>query len=248
MNGSPSRTTGTLLITGGTGQLGRAVVRALVHDGYRIHIPVFDSREIEPFEVALSSGEGKIDWRDRVHLHPGVNLGDADGVRALFETVDASEPGGFRGVLHLAGGFHYGAIADTTPGDWDRMITMNATSAFLVAREALPRMKANGGGRIVMVSAIPVLEGGRAGMSAYTAAKGAVSALVATLAREGAPHGVTVNAVLPSILDTETNREALPDADRTPWIHPDEVAGVLRFLLSDAAGIVTGAQIPLRRD
>jgi len=236
------------LVTGGSGNLGRAVVSALLRRGDHVHVPLWSPEEGAALTAVLQALEPELPGvRARLFVHEGIDLSRASGAERLFTAFDEIEKGGPDAVLHLAGGFHFAPIAETDPDDWQRMHDMNTTSAFLTAREAFPRMVTQGGGRIVMVSALPVLERGRAGMSAYAAAKAGVLSLVETLAREGAPHGITVNAILPSIIDTPTNREAMPDADFSQWVSPDEIAAVLSFLISPAAGVVTGAAIPLQR-
>ncbi len=224
------------LVTGGTGGLGRAVVRTFLEHGASVHVPVFDDDEVD----ALADELG--DAIESVGLHRGVDLTDPASVEALFGAIPAPLV-----VANLAGGFSMGPIEETDPGTWRRMIDLNATSAFLVSRAAFPGMRRAGFGRILNVSAFPALDRGARGMSAYGAAKAAVLNLTQTLAREGLPHGITANAVLPSTIDTPANREAMADADRTAWLAPHEIARVLVFLASDAGKIVTGAAIPLQR-
>jgi NAD(P)-dependent dehydrogenase (short-subunit alcohol dehydrogenase family) len=177
-----------------------------------------------------------------LHLHACGDLADPETVRKLFAQIPPPNV-----LLHLAGGFAMAPIAETTSEMWGKMMDMNATSAFLVAQAAFSAMQQRGSGRIVLVSALPAIQGGAAGMSAYAASKAAVLSLAHTLAREGAPHGITVNAILPSIIDTPGNRAAMPDADRSTWIRPEEVAAILDFLASPVGGPITGAAIPLTR-
>lgn len=224
----------TALVTGGSGALGRAVVKVFRDAGAQVHVPIFDPNEIPGLEAHL---EGDL---SRVHLHRDVDLTRPEGVDQLFGNLPPVEV-----VANLAGGFAMAGVEDTDPATWERMFRMNATTAFLVSRAAFPAMRAAGFGRILMVSAFPAVDRGAAGMTAYGAAKAAVLNLTQALAREGAEHGITANAVLPSIIDTEANREAMPDTDRKRWLKPDEIARVLRFLASEEAGIVTGAAVPL---
>jgi NAD(P)-dependent dehydrogenase (short-subunit alcohol dehydrogenase family) len=226
-----------VLITGGGGALGRSVVSRFLAAGDEVHVPLFDPSEAEALE-SLSGGGGPA-----LHLHSGVDLTDPGQVTALFETLPP-----FAVLAHLAGGFAMAPVEETTPEVWQRMLALNATSAFLVARSILPGMRTLGWGRILTVSAIPALRGGASGMSAYSASKAALLNLTETLAREGAPHRITANAVLPSIMDTPGNREAMPKADRSRWIATDDVAELLYFLASEAGGILTGAALPLTRD
>jgi NAD(P)-dependent dehydrogenase (short-subunit alcohol dehydrogenase family) len=226
----------TALVTGGSGALGRAVVKVFRDAGAQVHVPVFDPDEIPGLEAHL---EGDL---ARIHLHRDVDLTQPEGVERLFAHLPPVDV-----VANLAGGFAMAPVEETEPATWERMFRMNATTAFLVSRAAFPAMRAAGFGRILNVSAFPAVDRGAARMTAYGAAKAAVLNLTQALAREGAEHGITVNAVLPSIIDTEANREAMPQADRSRWLQPGEIARVLLFLASEAGGIVTGAAVPLTR-
>jgi NAD(P)-dependent dehydrogenase (short-subunit alcohol dehydrogenase family) len=148
-------------------------------------------------------------------------------------------------LLNLAGGFAMSPLEETGPDTWRRMWEINASSAFFTSRAVFPGMKESGWGRIVNVSAFPAIDRGKSGLSAYGAAKAAVLNLTQTLAKEGLGHGITVNAVLPSIIDTPANRAAMADADRSTWLPPAEVAGILAFLASAEARVVNGAAITL---
>jgi NAD(P)-dependent dehydrogenase (short-subunit alcohol dehydrogenase family) len=205
----------TALVTGGTGGLGRAVVRTFLQEGAEVHVPVFDEAEVPALEAHLG------DAIHAVHLHGDANLSDPASVDALFRALPpvevVAEPG--RGLRRWR--------------SWRRRIRapgrgcsrMNATTAFLVSRAAFPAMRKGRWGRILNVSARPALDRGAAGMSAYGAAKAAVLNLTQTLAREGAPHGITANAILPTIIDTPGNREGMPGADRSDWLDPSDIAG-----------------------
>lgn len=140
-----------------------------------------------------------------------------------------------------------GLVEETDPDTWDRMVSLNATSVFQVAREAFPILKENGGGRIVTVAAEPALDRGAEKMGAYAATKAAVVSLTGTLAREGGPHGITANAVAPRIIDTPANRRSMPDADTSTWLQPAEIANVIAFLTGPDGGIVNGSILTLNR-
>ncbi len=228
----------TTLVTGGGGGLGRLVVKRFVEAGASVHVPVFEG-EREALEEVLGDGIAA------VHLREGVDLTDAVKVAELFGTIEAEAGEGVEILLNLAGGFSAAPIEETDPGSWQRLIQMNATTVFLCSRAAFGGMRSRGFGRIVNVSALPALEGGGAGMAAYAASKAAVLQLTRSLAKEGAALGVTVNAVLPSIIDTPGNRAAMPEADRSRWVPPFRIAEVMHFLASDAGGIVNGAALPL---
>jgi NAD(P)-dependent dehydrogenase (short-subunit alcohol dehydrogenase family) len=227
------------LVTGGAGQLGRYVLDGLLQEGIRIHVPVLDEREVEASRVHLGANASE------VAFHPRADLADPASVDAVFRTVREREGRSPDILLNLAGGFAGSPVEETDPGTWDHLWKMNATTTFLCSRAAFPGMKAAGWGRIVNVSAFPALDRGKATLSAYGAAKSAVLSLTHTLAREGVRHGITVNAILPSIIDTPANRASMPDADTSTWLPPERIAQVIAFLVSDAAGIVNGAAITL---
>jgi NAD(P)-dependent dehydrogenase (short-subunit alcohol dehydrogenase family) len=233
--------TRTALITGGSGALGRHVVKAFLDEGIRVHVPVFDAKEIEALEAFLDAGVSNVE------LHEDADLTDPQTVDRIVSEVEASTPEGRAPdiLLNLAGGFAMAPIHETDPDTWNRMVAMNATTAFLCSRRVFRGMRAREWGRIVMVSALPALEGGESGLSAYGASKAAVLNLTRTLAREGGPHGITANAVLPSIIDTPANRDAMPDADTSTWIPPEEIARVCLFLAGDDARVVNGAALTL---
>ncbi len=227
------------LVTGGGGQLGRHVVDRLLEDHARLHVPVFHVDE----GAALKEFLG--DRGDRVRVHPDADLTSARIVDTLVAEIEAEEGQGPNILVNLAGGFWMGPVEATEPGTWDRMWKMNATTAFLCSRAVFPRMRAGGWGRIVNVSAFVAIDRGRPQMSAYGPSKAAVLHLTQTLSQEGIGHGITVNAILPSIIDTPANRKAMPDSDTSTWLPPSGIAEVVAFLVSEKAGVINGAGIPL---
>jgi NAD(P)-dependent dehydrogenase (short-subunit alcohol dehydrogenase family) len=227
------------LVSGGTGQLGRHVVERLLRDGIHTHVPVLDEHEEEATRGHLGGGASAVTF------HPRADLTDPASVDTVFRTVAEREGRSPDILLNLAGGFAGAAVEETDPATWDHLWKMNASTAFLCSRAAFPGMKAAGWGRVVNVSAFPAIDRGKATLSAYGAAKAAVLSLTHTLAREGVRHGITVNAILPSIIDTASNRAAMPGADTSTWLPPEGIAEVIAFLVSDAAGMVNGAAIPL---
>jgi NAD(P)-dependent dehydrogenase (short-subunit alcohol dehydrogenase family) len=227
------------LITGGTGALGRAVVERFLEEGANVHVPVFAEDEIPAFQRHLGRRA------DAVGFHRDGDLTDADKVVAIFAGIREAAGRGPEIVLNLAGGFDSAPLEETGLDLWNRMWQMNATTAFLSSRAAFPEMRERRWGRIVNVSAFPAMDRGQDGLSAYGAAKTAVLNLTQTLAREGAEHGITANALVPSAIDTPANREAMPDADTSAWLPPQEIAGVLAFLASEEGRIVNGAALTL---
>lgn len=230
------------LVTGGTGHLGRHVVKRLLEAGASVHVPVFDPDEAGELRDFLGDGAAA------VRFHRDADLTRADRVQAVLDGVRDTDGQGPDILLNLAGGFQMAPVHETAPEDWDRMMGMNSTTAFLASRAVFAEMKERGWGRIVNMAAIPALEGSQAGLSAYAAAKSAVLSLTRTLALEGAAHGVTTNALLPTIIDTPANREAMPEADTSGWIPPGEIAAVIHFLVSNEARVVNGAALTLRLD
>src|SRR5690606_26847001 len=184
-----------IVVTGGTGALGRAVVGRLLEGGARCVVPVYDERELDGLSFREHPG---------VTLVTGVDLTNEDDVARAFEVprrLDAS--------IHLAGGFSMSPIESTELGAFEALSRMNVTTCFLSCRAAARRMIQAGGGRIVNVAAKPALVP-TGGLAAYSATKSAVAGLTLSLAEELADRGVWVNAIVPSIMDTPANRAAMP--------------------------------------
>jgi len=218
-----------VVVTGGTGALGRAVVARLLEAGARCHVPVLHVRELEGLSWAADP---------RVTLVPGVDLATEEGASAFY----AGLPGLWASV-HLAGGFSMAPLAQTTLAEWRRLVDMNATCCFLCCREAVARMRPTGaGGRIVNVAARPALVP-TGGMVAYSVAKAAVVALTQALAEELAPEGIWVNAIAPSVIDTPANRLAMPAAAHDRWPRPAELAETVAHLASPANSATRGAVV-----
>lgn len=227
------------VITGGTGVLGQAVVKYFIAAGAAVHVPWIVEKEVERLQTHLGDGFS------RAALHQ-TDVTAEDQVAALFASVGDSS-GGLDILCNIVGGFTFASLEDTDPAAWKRMIEMNATSAFLCCRAAAPLMRKNRWGRIVNVSAMPALLRGAAKMSAYAASKAAVLNLTQSLAAELVKDGITVNAICPTIIDTPANRKAMPKAKTDTWLDPAEIAEVIGFLTSDAAGIVTGTAMALSK-
>jgi NAD(P)-dependent dehydrogenase (short-subunit alcohol dehydrogenase family) len=222
-----------VVVTGGTGALGTAVVGALVTAGATCHVP-------------HHSDEGLTNYPYRTHpqvkLRAGVDLADEAAVRDFFAAVPS-----LWASIHLAGGFAPGRVSETDRAGFLRQIDTNLTTCFLCCRAAVRAMGDGGnGGRIVNVAARPALEWRTgAGMAAYTASKAAVAALTAALAEEVARDGILVNAVAPSIMDTPANRKAMPKADHAAWPKVEEVASTILFLASPDNRVTRGAIVPV---
>ena len=219
-----------VVVTGGTGALGGAVVAALVAAGAVCHVPYVVAAEAERFPLRDHT---------RVKLMAGIDLTDEAAVTRLYQGA-----GNVWASIHLAGGFAMSAVGATSKADLMKQVEMNFVTAFLCSRAALNVMRA--GGRIVNVAARPALEWrSGAGMAAYTASKAAVAALTVALAEEVAKSGILVNAVAPSIMDTPANRAAMPKADFTAWPQVEEVASTIVFLASPDNKVTRGGIVPV---
>ena len=216
-----------VVVTGGHGVLGRAVVEAALSRGLKVAL------------IDHASGEAAPDGALEI---AGVDLTDAAAAQsAMTQVVDRF--GRIDAVLNIAGGFVWQKTDDDTPA-WDRMFALNLTTALNASRAALPHLKGSADGRIVNVGSAAALKAG-AGMGAYAASKSAVHSLTQALAEELKSTSVTVNAVLPSIIDTPANRADMPDADPATWVAPADLAQVILFLASPDSRAMTGALVPV---
>ena len=220
----------TVIVTGGFGALGSAVAAAFAQD--RDRVARLDTAP------APASAAGRLDIG-------GVDLADPDAAADAVEQVIAAL-GPPAVLLNIAGGFAWEPLAEGDSATWTRLFRMNAGTAVAMCRAVLPSMRAAGQGAIVNVGAMGALSAG-AGMGPYAASKAAVHRLTEALAAEVASAGITVNAVLPSIIDTPGNRAAMPGADGSSWVQPAAIADVMRFLASRQARAITGALIPVTR-
>jgi NAD(P)-dependent dehydrogenase (short-subunit alcohol dehydrogenase family) len=174
---------------------------------------------------------------------PGVDLTDPAQAIAAMDTV-AERCGGLDALLNIAGGFTWEKIEGGDPQSWPNLYRLNVQTAANASRAAMPHLRRSKAGRIVNVGSAAALKPGL-GMGAYAASKSGVHALTQSLAEELKGDNVTVNAVLPSILDTPTNRADMPDANPADWVAPDDLAAVILFLASESARAVTGALVPV---
>jgi NAD(P)-dependent dehydrogenase (short-subunit alcohol dehydrogenase family) len=218
----------TVVITGGTGALGRAVVGALLEAGAQCRLSYRHAREAESFP-----------YKDRVTLVGPCELTEEADVAKLYAGVD-----GLWASVHIAGGFAMSRLEETGKADLMEMLNTNLVSAHLCCRAAVKAFA--GAGRIVNVGARPGLEPRQgAGMSAYAASKAGVIALTQALAAELAPRNILVNAVVPSIIDTPANRAGMPQADHAAWPKPEEIAATIAFLASPDNQVTTGGAVPV---
>lgn len=230
-----SRLEGTVLVTGGTGALGEAVVGELLASGARVV-----STWIVP------------DERDRVEQQLGshellelcqADLTTAEGASAAVRAAGGHPP--LAALVNLVGGYAGGGPLHEAPdGELERMLEMNLLTAHRATRAALPAMIDQGGGSIVCVGAKAGLQPFK-GAPAYSVAKAAVVALVRALAVDYRDDGIRANAVLPSVIDTPANREQMPNADHSKWVPPVQIARVIRFLCTADSAPTSGALIPV---
>ena len=224
----------SVMVTGATGNLGRAVADAFAAGGARLALIARDPAKLDALYGPA----------DETRLHLRADL--ADGAALTQAAADAvARFGAIDALAHVAGGFAMGDPVHETADDvWERMMDMNARATLNIARAVVPHMLAAGRGAIVTVGAVPALKA-PARMGAYAASKAAVIRLTEAMSDELRAKGVNVNCVLPSIIDTPENRAAMPDADPAKWVAPADLAAVIRFLASDAARAVHGAAIPV---
>ena len=220
-----------VVVTGGAGALGTALVTGLIEAGAVCHVPCFDEAEAQRFAL-----------RDHKQIAVTVtgSLAEEAAVERLYRTATP-----LWASIHLAGGFAAAPLAKTSTATLRQQIDMNFVSCLLCCRAAVAAMTGTGG-RIVNVAARPGLEWrSGAGMAAYAASKAAVAALTVALAEEVAKDGILVNAVAPSIMDTPANRRAMPKADYALWPKVEEVAATILFLASTDNRVTRGAVVPV---
>jgi NAD(P)-dependent dehydrogenase (short-subunit alcohol dehydrogenase family) len=219
----------TVIVTGGTGALGRAVVGTLLAAGARCRVPYVVDAEAATFP-----------HKDGVTLVPRCELTNEDDIARLYDGVTD-----LWASIHIAGGFAMGPVAETDKAGMLHMLNMNFVSCYLCCRAAVQGF-GTAGGRIVNVAARPGTEPRLgAGMAPYAASKAAVAAFTQALAAEVAGRGILVNAIAPSIIDTPANRAAMPKADHAGWPKPAEIAATIAFLASAENKVTTGGVVPV---
>ncbi len=217
-----------VVITGALGALGKVVTEGALARGAQVAAVDHAPSQIPPAP-------------DRIELG-GVDLSDAAQAKKAIDAA-AAHFGRLDALINIAGGFAFEAVAEGDPKTWQRMYALNVLTALNASRAALPHLAGSRSARIVNVGAMAALQAG-AGMGSYAASKAGVHRLTEALAAEWKGK-ITVNAVLPSIIDTPANRASIPKADFFKWVTPQELAEVILFLASDAASAVTGALLPV---
>lgn len=222
-----------VIVTGGAGSLGSAVVHLLLDSGATCSVPCFNQSECDAFEFTD---------HDHVLTKADVDLSEENQAQAFFEdAIEANGP--LWGSIHIAGGFGMGAIEDTSKFDFMKQLNLNLITCYNSSRAAVQHFKDQGnGGRIVNIAARPALEPRQGkGMTAYTTAKAGVAALTQSLAAEVVEDDILVNAIAPSVIDTPQNRESMPHADFDKWPKPGQLAQQIVYLASPENKVTWGS-------
>jgi len=218
-------------VTGAFGSLGVAVVNVLQAAGAQV--AAIDRADASPAAVSLG----------KAHLLGGVDLSDANAAKATL-TQAAQALGGLDALVNIAGAFRWEKLEGGSLDTWDLLYRINLRTAVAASEAALPFLIKSHGGRIVNIGAMGAIKAA-AGMGAYAASKAGIAKLTEALAEELKDRGITVNALLPSTIDTPPNRADMPKADFERWVKPEQIADAIVFLLSDRASAITGALIPV---
>ena len=213
------------IVTGGAGALGSAVAKALIGVGAKVM--AIDHAQLP----AEQPGIGNVDLSD-----------PAKATAAIDKAV--AEMGGLYALINIAGTFKWETVQDGSVATWDMLYSVNLKTAVSASKAALPHLLKKKSGRIVNIGAGAAAKAAK-GMGAYAASKAGVARLTEALSEEVKNDGITVNAILPSTIDTTANRKDMPDADFAKWVKPEQIAALIAFLLSDDASAITGASIPI---
>ena len=217
-----------IVVTGASGALGKVVAEVALARGARVAGVDYGTSQIAATPDRIEFG--------------GVDLSDPAQAKKAIDAV-ASHFGRLDALVNIAGGFAYETVAEGDPKTWQRMYALNVLTALNASRSAIPHLAASPSARIVNIGAMGALQAG-SGMGAYATSKAGVHRLTEALAAEWKGK-ITVNAVLPSTIDTPANRASMPKADFGKWVTPQELADVILFLVSDAASAITGALLPV---
>ena len=222
-----------VLITGGTGALGRAITKAFLTSGATVISSYIVDREIDQLETQIKSV---------VHLIK-ADIGKEEEVKKLVSSV-LDKYGQINILVNVVGGYIGGkSVTELDEKEWDLMMNMNLKSAFLISKNVIPQMISSENGKIIHISS-------RSGLkstgydSAYAASKSGLIRLVESLSEEAKELHINVNCIMPSTIDTEANRNAMPNADHSRWVKPQDLANIVLFLCSEDAKAITGAAIP----
>lgn len=215
-----------ILVTGANGALGKAVVSRFLSAGWKVTGTQFSATPSSDLNLPSN-----VQWLK-------VDLTNSAEVKKVFADAE------FDAVIHCAGGFRFAPVDELADEDLHFLLATNLSSAFYLVRSILPKMKKNNFGRIVFISSSATMQPG-AGMAAYAASKAGLNSLTHSLAKEVQSFDITVNAVLPSVIDTAENRRAMPKADFSKWVPPEELANFIFTLISPIGKSIHGALIPV---
>lgn len=221
----------TIIVTGAFGTLGSVVAKAFADAGDKVARVDYAPAPEQPLDGGIDLG--------------GKDLSDADTAKAVVAEV-AEKLGSIDVLVNIAGGFVWETLDDGDTATWQRMFALNAMTCANMCKAALPELMKASGAHIVNIGAKGALAAD-AGMGSYGASKSAVHKLTESLAAEMSGKDITVNAILPTIIDTEANRKDMPDADFSEWVKPQAIADVIMFLASDKARAINGALVPVSR-
>jgi NAD(P)-dependent dehydrogenase (short-subunit alcohol dehydrogenase family) len=228
------------IVAGGTGGLGRAVSLAFLEEGAKVAVTYRKEEELEALKTAAGANASQLEGF-------GVDVTDEAAVRQLVERILAHH-GRLDVLVNTVGGYAGGTkLWDLDTKVFDQMLALNLRSGYALSRAVVRAMLKKGRGAIINVAAKAAVDHA-AGAAAYAASKSAAIALVDSLAADLKGSGIRVNSILPSIIDTELNRKALPAADFSKWPKPEDIARVILFLCSDDAKLIRGAAIPVYGD
>ena len=226
-----------IIVTGGTGGLGRAVSLAFLQEGARVAVTYRDPAEFDALKRSAGSNASSLSGE-------AVDVTDEAAVRRFVDGILTSG-GQINALVNAVGGYAGGIkLWELDPQTFEKMLSLNLCSGYVLARVVVPVMLRQKQGAIVNVSARAAFDHA-AGASAYAASKAAALALMDSLAEDVRGTGIRVNTILPSIIDTEPNRRAMPKADFAKWPKPEEISRVILFLCSDDARVIHGAAIPV---
>jgi len=226
-----------VLVAGGTGALGRAVTLSFLDELARVIVTYRRREEFDALNKAAGANAASLEGHQ-------VDVTDEAAVRRVIEGILARS-GRVDVLVNTVGAYAGGAtLWETDSKTFDQMLALNLRSGYVLCRAIVPVMLKQRGGVIANVSSRAAVDHA-AGMAAYAASKAAAVAMIDSLAAELKGKGVRVNSILPSIIDTDANRKAMPTADFTKWPKPEDIARVILFLCSEEAGLIHGASVPV---
>lgn len=224
------------MVAGGTGGLGRAVSLAFLEEGAKVVVTYRQQKEFDELKRAAGANASSLEGRV-------VDVTDEAAVSQMVGEA-LRKYGALEAMVNTVGGFAVGKLSETDTKVFDRMLAMNLRSGYILTRAVIPAMLKQGRGSIVNIASKMAIEHA-GGMAAYVTSKAAALAMMDSLAADLKGTGVRVNSVLPSIIDTEANRKAMPGADFSKWPKPEEIARVILFLCTDDAKLIHGAAVPV---